>query len=549
MIDIFKRKNSTEQDENTSLEQENEILKRQVRELLTLDETGVFAELDQLLNVILSKALVLCEATASFFALIGDEPTKLNFRVNNGLAQDELDEVAKLFVGQYIKWLETEADIIEIKNFALLPLVRRHRMIGLIGLKLEDPSEAKLHDTLVLLAGKAASSLESAMLYDKMFQRLLVLSNVFILGKEIVTNIELEALVDKFLSIASDGTSSEVACLFLVKGKTDLPYFTRLQHKNNTIEFAPNTLDGYTELIQAVRSEGKFRLENNLEKSEFAELEVDKVPGLALKNTLAIPLKTPERLLGIIQVANKLNYDKYNSEDVDLLNILSSQLAFVIQNADLFKNLQKAYIDTLSALTSAIDAKDSYTRGHSERVTELSIKLAEAYQVPDMEIENIKLGGLLHDIGKIGIPEAILNKPGRLTDEEYDIIKSHPDLGLHILGKVEFLEHIVPIIRHHHERYDGKGYPSGLKADNIPLLARIVSVVDTFDAMTTNRPYRKALTVEESLTEIEKCSGTQFDPLVVDCFIQMVRRDGINFELGDMSLPQTYETIQAAKRG
>ncbi len=549
MIDILKRKISGEQSDAITLEQENEILRQQVRELLTLDETGVFAELDQLLKVILSKALVLCEAGASFFALIGDEPTKLDFRVNNGLEQEELDEVAKLFVGQYIRWLETEAEIIEIESFALLPLVRRHRMIGLIGLKLDDPSEAKLHDTLTLLASKAASSLESAMLYDKMFQRLLVLSNVFILGKEIVTNIELESLVDKFLSIASDGTSSEVACLFLVKGRTDLPYFTRLQYKNDNIEFAPNTLDGYTELIQAVRSEGKFRLENELEKSEFAELELDKVPGLELHNTLAIPLKTPDKLLGIIQVANKTNHAKYNSEDVDLLNILSGQLAFVIQNADLFKNLQKAYIDTLSALTSAIDAKDSYTRGHSERVTELSIKLAAACDVPELEIENIKLGGLLHDIGKIGIPEAILNKPGRLTDEEYDIIKSHPDLGVHILGKVEFLEHIVPIIRHHHERYDGYGYPSGLKAENIPLLARIVSVVDTFDAMTTNRPYRKALSIEESLAEIEKCSGGQFDPFVVERFVDMVRREGIEFELGDMSLPQTYETIQANKRG
>jgi putative nucleotidyltransferase with HDIG domain len=248
-------------------------------------------------------------------------------------------------------------------------------------------------------------------------------------------------------------------------------------------------------------------------------------------------------------VANKLNQGKYSSEDIDLLNILSSQLAFVIQNADLFSNLQKAYIDTLSALTGAIDAKDSYTRGHSERVTELSIKLAEECNVPSSEIENIKLGGLLHDIGKIGIPEAVLNKPGRLNDEEFNIIKSHPDLGLHILGKVEFLEHIVPIIRHHHERYDGKGYPGGLKGDNIPLLARIVSVVDTFDAMTTNRPYRKALTIEESLVEIDRCSGSQFDPDIAAKFIKMVRRDGIHFDFGDMSLPQTYETIQAKAKG
>jgi putative nucleotidyltransferase with HDIG domain len=550
MIDIFRRKNCNESEaENAALAFENEALKKQIQELLTLDETGVFAELDQLLKIILNKALIICDASASFFSLMGEDPTKLNIRVNNSVTLEELDTLAKKFTLEYIKWTETEAEVIEIDNFVLLPLVRRHRMIGLIGLKIDKSSVNNLHDLLPLLASKSAASLESAMLYDKMFQRLLVLSNVFILGKEIVSNIELKSLVDKFLSIASDGTGSEVASLFLVKGRTDLPYFTRLQKNNCNLDFAPNTLDGYTELIQAVRSERKLRMENNLENTEFAEFEVDKVPGTKLRNTLAMPLKTPDKLLGIIQVANKLNQGKYSSEDIDLLNILSSQLAFVIQNADLFSNLQKAYIDTLSALTGAIDAKDSYTRGHSERVTELSIKLAEECNVPSSEIENIKLGGLLHDIGKIGIPEAVLNKPGRLNDEEFNIIKSHPDLGLHILGKVEFLEHIVPIIRHHHERYDGKGYPGGLKGENIPLLARIVSVVDTFDAMTTNRPYRKALTIEESLVEIDRCSGSQFDPDIAAKFIKMVRRDGIHFDFGDMSLPQTYETIQAKAKG
>lgn len=550
MIDIFRRKNCNESEaENAALALENEALKKQIQELLTLDETGVFAELDQLLKIILNKALIICDASASFFSLMGEDPTKLNIRVNNSVTLEELDTLAKKFTLEYIKWTETEAEVIEIDNFVLLPLVRRHRMIGLIGLRIDKSSVNNLHDLLPLLASKSAASLESAMLYDKMFQRLLVLSNVFILGKEIVSNIELKSLVDKFLSIASDGTGSEVAGLFLVKGRTDLPYFTRLQKNNCNLDFAPNTLDGYTEFIQAVRSERKLRMENNLENTEFAEFEVDKVPGTKLRNTLAMPLKTPDKLLGIIQVANKLNQGKYSSEDIDLLNILSSQLAFVIQNADLFSNLQKAYIDTLSALTGAIDAKDSYTRGHSERVTELSIKLAEECNVPSSEIENIKLGGLLHDIGKIGIPEAVLNKPGRLNDEEFNIIKSHPDLGLHILGKVEFLEHIVPIIRHHHERYDGKGYPGGLKGDNIPLLARIVSVVDTFDAMTTNRPYRKALTIEESLVEIDRCSGSQFDPDIAAKFIKMVRRDGIHFDFGDMSLPQTYETIQAKAKG
>jgi putative nucleotidyltransferase with HDIG domain len=211
---------------------------------------------------------------------------------------------------------------------------------------------------------------------------------------------------------------------------------------------------------------------------------------------------------------------------MDLLKILGSQIAFVIQNAELFNNLEKAYLDTLSALTNAIDAKDRYTRGHSDRVTELSVRLAKEANVDKAEIEKIRLGGLLHDIGKIGIPENILNKPGRLDDHEFEVIKSHPTLGVGILGNVEFLQNVVPIIKHHHERYDGKGYPDKLMGENIPYFARIVSIADTYDAMTTNRPYRKALTVEESLREIDRCKGTQFDPELAELFIKMIQRDG-----------------------
>lgn len=545
MLDIF-RKNNHEKDKKTEeLAQENLMLKKQLQELLNLDEAGVFFELDQLLSLILKKALIICPSSASFFAIQVDNANIFEIHVNNNLTEEEKDSICKCFKTDYSKWIETEDEIIEFNNFKFLPLIRRHRMIGIMGLKPINKHSSPLEDLLPSIASKAAISLENAILYDRMFNRLLVLSNVFILGKEIVTNIDMKSLVDKFLSIVGDGTGSEIVALFLVKGKTELPYFTRLQINGKIVNFNPNTLDGYTELIHAVHIESKYRLINNLEETEFADLELDKVPDNKIRNTLVIPLRTHDKLLGILQVANKKNKNKYISEDVDLLNILCGQLAFVLQNADLFKNLQKAYFDTLSALTSAIDAKDSYTRGHSERVTELSIKLANECKVSDADIENIKIGGLLHDIGKIGIPEAVLNKPGRLNDEEFAIIKSHPDLGIHILGKVEFLEPMVPIIRHHHERYDGRGYPAGLKGDEIPYLARIVSVVDTFDAMTTNRPYRKALSIEESLKEIEKCSGTQFDPEIAAAFVKMVQRDGISYEFGDMSLPQTYEAIQA----
>ncbi len=508
-----------------ALIRENEVLKRQIQELLTLDETGFFIELDSLLKAILKKALVLCKAESSFFSLAGKDPSELDVRISNLILEEKIDKIRRQFKIEYPRWQESETPIVTIDDFILLPLVRRHKMLGVIGLKLTPDAPENICEILPILASQAAASLESAILYERMFKRLLVLSNVFILGKEIVTNIDLQTLVDKFLSIARDGTDSEIACIFLVRENDEVPYFSQVQAGDGIAAFSPDSDGGFTPLIRAVRKDEKHQLITELEGNEFAATEAGKVADMSIRDTICLPLKPRDKFLGVIQVANKKGNAGYRPEDLDLLKILGSQIAFVIQNADLFHNLQRAYIDTLSALTSAIDAKDSYTRGHSERVTDLSMRLAIELGVERTEVEKIKLGGLLHDIGKIGIPEGILNKPGRLNDEEFTVIKSHPELGVRILGKVEFLLGVVPIIKHHHERYDGKGYPDGMKGEDIPLLARIVSVVDTYDAMTTDRPYRKAMTVEEALKEIHHCSGTQFDPGIAAVFIRMIRRE------------------------
>lgn len=508
-----------------ALIRENETLKKQIQELLTLDETGFFIELDSLLKAILKKALVLCKAESSFFSLTGKDPSELDVRISNLILEEKMEKIRAQFKAEYPRWQESEAAVVTIEDFILLPLVRRHKMLGVIGLKLTPDAPDNICEILPILSGQASASLESAILYERMFKRLLVLSNVFILGREIVTNIDLQTLVDKFLQIARDGTDSEIASIFLIRESDEVPYFSQVQAGDGVASFAPDSNNGFTELIQHVRKSEKPEMITELVGNAFEKSEAGKVKDVRMRDTVCLPLKPRDKFLGIIQVANKKGNSGYRPEDLDLLKILGSQIAFVIQNADLFHNLQRAYIDTLSALTSAIDAKDSYTRGHSERVTDLSMRLALEMGIERSEVEKIKLGGLLHDIGKIGIPEGILNKPGRLNDEEFTIIKSHPDLGVRILGKVEFLAGVVPIIKFHHERYDGKGYPEGLAGEDIPLLARIVSVVDTYDAMTTDRPYRKAMTVDEAVKEIQHCSGTQFDPDIAAAFVRMIRRE------------------------
>jgi putative nucleotidyltransferase with HDIG domain len=175
----------------------------------------------------------------------------------------------------------------------------------------------------------------------------------------------------------------------------------------------------------------------------------------------------------------------------------------------------------LHALTRSIDAKDAYTRGHSQRVAELSRTLAHKIGLSEEQCERVYLSGLLHDVGKIGVPEAVLTKPGKLTAEEFDAIKKHPEIGAQILGNIKQLQDIIPGVLYHHERWDGKGYPFGKKAEGIPLIGRIICVADCFDAMGSTRTYRAALSLETVLEEIKRCSGTQFDPTLANVFLQL----------------------------
>jgi response regulator RpfG family c-di-GMP phosphodiesterase len=193
--------------------------------------------------------------------------------------------------------------------------------------------------------------------------------------------------------------------------------------------------------------------------------------------------------------------------------------------------LRTAYIQTIAVLAEAVDAKDAYTRGHSERVGVYASRIAREMDLRKEMIERIYIAGLLHDVGKIGIPDAIITKPDRLDEMEYREIQKHPAIGARILEPVEFLRNIVPCVRHHHEWFDGssRGYPDRLRGDQIPLPSRVILVADTVEAMTSDRPYRKALPIETVIKELHKYSGSQFDPAAVDAFLRLLEREGDSF--------------------
>lgn len=189
------------------------------------------------------------------------------------------------------------------------------------------------------------------------------------------------------------------------------------------------------------------------------------------------------------------------------------------------EELERAYLDTIGILRQTVEAKDPYTRGHSDRVSEYSVLIGKKLGLDEKTLHILKIGGLFHDIGKIGIPDSILLKESKLSDEEYSQIKNHPMIGVHMLGDAAIFTDILPIVKHHHERYDGRGYPSQLVGDDIPYVARIAAVADTFDAMTSKRSYRDSLPIDVVRAEIERCSGTQFDPNIAKVFLDIMNND------------------------
>ena len=257
-----------------------------------------------------------------------------------------------------------------------------------------------------------------------------------------------------------------------------------------------------------------------------------------IKNIIAVPLfgkekaeshfagknKTCNSIMGFMVAINRIGKQDFDSTDVKLFNSVAGGCAVFIENGRLFKDLKELFIGSLKALTSSIDAKDTYTHGHSERVAFISRwiaeRLSEQEPLEEEQIHKVYLAGLLHDIGKIGIEEAVLRKNGKLTEQEFSRIKKHPSIGAGILREIQQMRDIMPGVLCHHERVDGRGYPNGLVGEKIPLTGKIVGLADSFDAMTSKRTYRNALTVEQALAEIERGLGTQFDEKLGRIFLE-----------------------------
>ncbi|MFH1619323.1 MAG: HD domain-containing phosphohydrolase [bacterium] len=240
---------------------------------------------------------------------------------------------------------------------------------------------------------------------------------------------------------------------------------------------------------------------------------------------ISIPLSIKNKPLGVLNLHSSGNSEAFSDYNLKFLSILAGEAAITLENLKLYESLQDFYLEMVQTLARVIDAKDSYTHDHAGRARRKARRIAEELKLPEQMARYVEYAALLHDIGKIGIDESILMKPGRLSNEEYDEMKKHPTIGYQILAPVHFLGPVAQMVLYHQEWYNGRGYPEGLKGEEIPLGARVVATIDAWDAMTSDRPYRKAMSREKSLEELKKGSGTQFDPKVVEAFLLVEQQE------------------------
>ncbi len=274
--------------------------------------------------------------------------------------------------------------------------------------------------------------------------------------------------------------------------------------------------DGQSMLVKDIENDPRIAKLNNAEAYNTSSF-------ISAPILLSVPITYQQKTFGVINVNDKRTGGVFTDEDLDFVSNLASQAAVAIMNVQIMEDLRNTHFEAITALAEALEAKDSVTRNHSDRMLRYAMKIAGRLGLNEEKKESLRYLAVLHDIGKIGIPEHVLLKPGKLTDEEYDVMKQHPKIGAELIKKISFLSDVAPLIYAHHEQYDGKGYPMGLSGSDIPIESRIVSVLDAFDAMTSDRPYRQSLGTDRAIQELKDFAGTQFDPCVVEEFITILQ--------------------------
>ena len=321
------------------------------------------------------------------------------------------------------------------------------------------------------------------------------------------------------MEAATNLMDAEVGSLLLRDEKTDDLFFeVALGEKGERLkEIRLRMGEGIAGWVAA---NNEPALVNEVAKDPRHFKKAESITKFTTRNMLCVPVRSRGRVIGVLQAINKKNNGLFTEGDLETFWTLSNQVAIALENASLYEELQETFLETAEALAAAVEKKDPYTGGHIMRVVKYSSAIAKHMSMPDTESEELRLAAVLHDIGKIGIKDSVLLKEGRLDPEELAHMREHPLVGDDILAHIDHMKDVRKIMRAHHEKWDGSGYPDGLKGEEIPIHARVIAIADAFDAITTDRPYRKAADLKAATDEIRRFAGKEFDPTLVDAFVQ-----------------------------
>jgi len=560
-------------------------------DLLSLHEIsrvlGASLDLDKLFNVILDTMIKQTNAHSGSLMLLDDISRKLVIRASRGISKDivkktriNLGEGIAGMVAQQRKALiiddETAFSIKKrkshrkIKSSISIPLCATDRLIGVLNLN-RIPGSKKFRkedlEAIKIFATESAIAIYNARLYIEAEEKIQHLFRFNVLSCALNSVLEQDAVIEIIIDYIRDLFTFNILTILLIEKDDYFLISASAYHLNTKLV---NHLKKHNALVISSIKKKKVSAKriiflNKTIKQMHIKHKVSFPKQLA--SIRSAPLISKGAILGMLSIYS-IQKDGFTQKDQQTLSTIANQASIALENATLYKNLRKTYLSTIKALAQAIEEKDVYTRGHSELVSYYSVAIAQALPMSSKFIESIQIAGILHDIGKIGIPEKILSKPSSLSEKEYEVIKKHPLIGKRILDPVNFFwretasslskkegarnsriqlgrkipvkskellqstinllktvdlsDDIKTMIYHHHERYGGGGYPDGIKGNTIPIGARILAVADTFEAMTADRPYRKAFPLKKAIDLLKKCAPSQLDPEIVDLLIKLI---------------------------
>jgi putative nucleotidyltransferase with HDIG domain len=520
-----------------------------------LEEVGALYELSgvlrgtmtlhEMLPLLLHQALHMARADAASISLV--EGKEIVCRAAEGLATEVIDRRMPLGEGviggvaasgeiRQTPFLPRDPLIIPPVGSAVvrgvgstlcLPLRTADEVVGVLLLISYSRSQFPDNEIRLLTAAAdvAGGSIHRANIFEQLEHRVHELGSLYEFGQAVSTSLRLEDVIRLVVETVPPAVHAQAIWVFLWNEKEERLVLQHIGPEPPSLQEEVKYrageglvgwvfIEGRPAKVADVRSDPRWKQEPEHEEA---------VLGFRVKDVLAVPMIHGKKVLGVLLAINRQHGQTFSETDQSLFAALAGQTAIAIENAQLFEDVRDISVATISSLATAIDARDPYTRGHSEDVTRIVVYLARELGWQGADLEMLQFAALLHDVGKIAVPDDILRKPVDLVPDEWNIIYLHPYHSAQILRPVQPLHKIIPWIYHHHERWDGAGYPDRLKGEAIPEGARIIAVVDAFNAITTNRPYHKALSEKAALDEIAVNSGKQFDPTVVKAFLKIMK--------------------------